>query len=136
MLECLILGDSIGRGIANMRKECNHLTEIGINSAEWNRKYGKSMILTDMDYKTTIISLGSNDSNLDRLERELRQIRSNIKNKDVIWIIPSEKRQEQRHIVTLVASVYNDRMVEIPAFSQDGIHPSVRGYDDIVKRTR
>ena len=136
MLECLIIGDSIGRGIANIRKECNHLTEFNINSAEWNRKYGKSLILTEMDYKTTIISLGSSDSDVQRLERELRQIRGSIKNKDVIWIIPSEKRQEQRHVVTLIAAVYNDRMIEIPSFGQDGIHPNVRGYDDIVKRTR
>jgi lysophospholipase L1-like esterase len=136
MLECLILGDSIAHGIANIRKECNRLAEIGINSVEFNRKYGKSMLITEMDPKTVIISLGSNDSTTDRFEREIRQLRSTIKTKDVIWIIPSEKKQEQRHIVTLVAAIYNDRMVEIPAYSWDGIHPSVRGYDEIVKRTR
>ena len=136
MLECLIIGDSIAHGIANIRKECNSLAEIGLNSVEWHRKYGKSMILTEMDYKTVIISLGVNDSDISRLEKELRQIRGKIKQKDVVWIIPSEKRQEQRNIVTMIAAVYNDRMVEIPSYSQDGIHPNIRGYDDIVKRTR
>ena len=136
MLECLIIGDSIAHGISNIRKECNQLAEIGLSSVEWNRKYGKSMILTEMDYKTVIISLGVNDSNIERLERELRQIRGKLKQKDVVWIIPSEKRQEQRNIVTMIAAVYNDRMVEIPSYSQDGIHPNIRGYDDIVKRTR
>ena len=136
MLDCLILGDSIGRGIANIRKECNHLTEIGINSAEYNRKYGKSMMITELDAKTVIISLGSNDSTTDRFEREIRNLRATIKSKDVVWIIPSEKKQDQRHIVTLVAAIYNDRMVEIQYLGQDGIHPSVRGYDDIVKRSR
>ena len=136
MLECLILGDSIGRGIANIRKECSHLTEIGINSVEWNRKYGNSMIMTELGAKTVIISLGINDSNPERLEKELRQLRGKIRNTDVVWILPSEKRQEQRNTVVMIAAVYNDRMIEIPYYGQDGIHPSIRGYDDIVKRTR
>lgn len=136
MFECLILGDSIARGIANIRKECNHLTEIGINSAEWNRKYGQSMLITEIGAKTTVISLGSNDTNLDKLERELRQIRGRVKERDVIWILPSERKLEQRHIVSLVAASNNDRMLEIPSYSADGIHPNVRGYDELVKRTR
>jgi lysophospholipase L1-like esterase len=136
MLECLILGDSIARGIANIRKDCSSLTEIGINSVEYNRKYGKNMIISELGANTVIISLGSNDSSADRLEREIRQLRATIKSQDVIWIIPSEKRSEQRNVVTMVAAVYNDRMIEIPSYSLDGIHPSVRGYDDIARRTR
>jgi lysophospholipase L1-like esterase len=136
MLECLILGDSIARGIANIRKECNHLTEIGISGVEYNRKYGSNMLITELGSDTVIISLGSNDVTTDRFERELRNLRASVKSKDVIWILPSERKQEQRHIVTLVAGIYNDRMIEIPSYSADGIHPNIRGYDDIVKRTR
>ena len=136
MLECLILGDSIARGIANIRKECNQLTEIGINSAQYNRKFGKSMIITELGTNTVIISLGSNDSDGIKTLLEAETLRNSIMSKDVIWILPSERKQAQREAIVSIAMRRNDRLLEIPSYSQDGIHPSVRGYDDLVKRTR
>jgi len=38
MIECLILGDSIGVGVANVRKECVAYVQGGINSHQWLNK--------------------------------------------------------------------------------------------------
>jgi lysophospholipase L1-like esterase len=136
MIDCMILGDSIAHGISNLRKDCFSLAEIGINSAEYNRKYGQSLMISETHTNITIISLGSNDSNNMLTEKELRRLRSSIKSSDVVWIVPGERKQEQRNAVVNVASSYNDRMIEIPYYGPDGIHPTVRGYDELVKRTR
>jgi hypothetical protein len=38
MLDCLIIGDSIGVGVANIRKECVAYVKGGINSYQWLNK--------------------------------------------------------------------------------------------------
>jgi len=57
VLDCLILGDSIAKGISDIRKECVAYVQSGINSQNWNDKFVKQI----RPARTTIISLGSND---------------------------------------------------------------------------
>ena len=56
-MSCLILGDSIAKGISDIRKDCTAYVQSGINSRDWNRKF----INKPMDGKIVVISLGSND---------------------------------------------------------------------------
>lgn len=135
-MDCLVIGDSIARGIYNNMHKCIHVTEIGINSTEYNRKHGNSMFITELSNRMVIISLGSNDSSDMQTERELRKLRQRIRSHDVIWIMPSEKKPEAREAVLRVAMDRQDRILQIPSFSQDGIHPNVAGYDRLVKSLR
>ena len=135
-MDCLIIGDSIARGIHNQMPECIHVTEIGINSAEYVRKHGASMYITEINNRMVVISLGNNDSADMQTERELRKIRQRVRSQDVIWIMPSEKKPEAREAVLRVAMDRQDRILQIPSFSQDGIHPNVAGYQNLVKSLR
>jgi hypothetical protein len=138
MLECLILGDSIGLGISQVKKECQAFVKSGINSTDYVNKFGP----VNQYNKHTIISLGSNDTKDIKTYESLFKLRYGIKARCVTWILPSsEIKPEQFEIVKKVASIKNDFIISPSKklLNKDKIHPTYSGYkslsNDIDKAT-
>ena len=130
MIDCLIMGDSIGVGTHMMMPQCTAYAKGGINSYQWvNSNMGKAPFVAN----TVIISLGSNDHQYVKTEAELRNIRIATKATRVYWILPAIKPNIQ-DIVRKVASEYGDVVLPITSLQPDKIHPSWAGYKDIAKK--
>jgi len=134
MLECLILGDSIGRGISSVMRDCVQVTEIGISTDAWYKKYHARPLLDMESYRFVVISLGSND--LDDSGANMRRIRKKITAGRVIWVLPSELvRGKQRAVVNSVAADFGDFVLSITdRVGADKVHPpTVQAYEQIAK---
>jgi lysophospholipase L1-like esterase len=132
MIDCLIMGDSIAVGTAQVRQECVSYSKGGINSYQWlNSNVGKSPYLA----KTVIISLGSNDHKYVKTLSELRNIRELTKADRVYWILPAIKPDIQ-DIVRKVAAENGDVVLPITRLQKDGIHPSWAGYKELAESTK
>jgi hypothetical protein len=131
LLDCLILGDSIAKGISDIRKECVAYVQSGINSRDWNDRFVKNV----KPSKTTIISLGSNDYKSLNTEIELVAIRSFVNSDRIFWIVPAIKPEKQE-IVRKIARYYGDTFVIIPELSQDKVHPTYNGYKQLGRLTQ
>ena len=70
MLECLILGDSIAVGTANVRTECVSYSVGGLNTWQWNKRFANKELMAN----SVIISLGTNDHDRIHTFRELSDI--------------------------------------------------------------
>jgi lysophospholipase L1-like esterase len=131
MLECLILGDSIAKGVSDIRTECVAYVKSGINSKDWNDAYVKKI----RPAKTTIISLGSNDYKNLNTEIELVALRSFVNSDQVFWIVPAIKPEKQE-IVKKIARHYGDTFITIPELSTDKVHPTYKGYKQLGALTK
>lgn len=131
MIECIILGDSIAVGTAQMRPECVALAQSGINSRDWNRKNRDNAVVAE----TVIISLGSNDTKHIRTIWEVTQMRERVRADRVFWILPANKKHVAE-FVELVARDFEDTVIRIPEVSKDGVHPTVKGYRGLANLTR
>ena len=130
MLDCLIMGDSIAVGTAQVRQECVSYSKGGINSYQWlNANVGKSPYVA----KHVIISLGSNDHKYIKTETELRTIRELTKAERVYWILPSTKFPVQRDAIWKIANEYHDTVLKTERMQADNVHPSWAGYKEIAK---
>ena len=130
MLECLIIGDSIGVGVANVRKECVAYVQGGINSYQW---LNKNIQKTPLQARHVIISLGSNDHKGIKTEEELRTIHKLTNAHRVFWIMPSNKFPKQQEVIWHIANEYQDTILKTERMQTDGIHPSWAGYKEIAK---
>lgn len=137
MLDCLILGDSIATGVYQNHLNCALYAEVGINSAQWNKRFK----MMHLDAKTVVISLGSNDYAGIDTEAELSKLRSRVKAKQVIWILPAGTAKASgvsaasiRAIVNRIARKYGDTTVAIPEVARDGVHPTNRAYNQLSKK--
>jgi len=140
MIECLILGDSIGVGLSKYKPECYNYSHGGYNTYQWNKRYvGGLTSFKGID--TVIISLGSNDHKYVKTEKELIKLRDSIVAKNVYWILPAGNLKspsnlpisEIQSIISKVASINNDLVITIKELQKDGIHPNSGGYKQIVK---
>ena len=136
MIDCLIIGDSIAVGAAMYKQECRQLAKGGINSQQWNRKYQYEPLVAD----SVLISLGSNDHKWVKTKQELVKIRHEVKAKRVYWVLPEGNLpaggvniEDVRRMVLEVADRYGDHVIPILHISKDGIHPTGKGYKEIVK---
>ena len=133
MFECIIAGDSIGVGIANVRKECVAFVKGGINSHQWiNKNIQNTPLIADH----VIISLGSNDAFVKDTEEELRTIRKLTSAQRVYWIMPSDKFPKAQSAVWHVANEHNDIILRTVRMQKDNIHPSWAGYKELGERAR
>jgi len=135
MLECLIIGDSIGVGVSQVRKECTAIVKSGINSREWNRQHLSKLQPT----KTMIISLGANDYQGIDTDTNIRRLRESVKADRVFWLLPSQRlKPEQVRAVKFVAVEYGDTVIPRPEkdISTDGVHPTYKGYKILGDLTR
>ena len=133
MFECIIAGDSIGVGIANVKKECVSFVQGGINSQQWLNKNIKN---TPMVANSVIISLGSNDHKFVKTEEELRTIRKLTKADRVYWIMPSDKFPAAQSAVWHVANENNDIILKTDRMQTDGVHPSWAGYKELAEKAK
>ena len=140
MLDCLIVGDSIGVGTANVRPECVAYVKGGINSKQW---LDKNVQNTPLQAKTVIISLGSNDHKYVNTESELRTIRTLTKADRVYWILPAGNHPKSnvsiqyiQTVVKKIAEENGDVVLPISRLQADGIHPSWAGYKDLAEKTK
>jgi lysophospholipase L1-like esterase len=132
MIDCLIMGDSIAVGTAQVRQECVSYSKGGINSYQWlNANVGKSPYVA----KTVIISLGSNDHKYVKTLSELRNIRELTKAERVYWILPAIKPDVQE-MVKKVAAEWGDTVLPMTRLQKDGIHPSTAGYKQLAEETK
>lgn len=134
MLECLIIGDSIAVGTKMFApKECVSYSVGGINSWQWNRRFH-----VDLQAKTVIISLGTNDHQYVKTEQELRRIRARTRANRVVWIMPPCNKAfckpAVNHTVTKLAREYGDFTISTSYLQRDNIHPSWRGYQELVRK--
>lgn len=131
MIDCLILGDSIAVGTQQFYKECMPVAKGGINSWQFNKNYEGAFTANNV-----IISLGSNDHLGIRTKNELEKLRSRVSaNSKVFWILPAN-RESIREIVKMVAEQNNDIIIPIRHLQPDNVHPSWRGYKDIVEQIK
>jgi len=130
MFECLIVGDSIGVGVSNIRKECVAYVKGGINSKQW---LDKNIQNTPLIAKHVIISLGSNDHKYIKTEEELRVIRKLTSAQRVYWIMPSDKFPAAQSAVWHVANENNDIILRTKRMQEDNVHPSWAGYKELAK---
>jgi len=131
MLDCLVVGDSIAVGVAQVRTECVSHSIGGYNSWQWNKKFKDK----PLGAKTVIISLGSNDHPGVRTIWELQQLRDRVQADHVFWIMPAIKPDIQS-MVRNVAESRGDTILPITRLQKDGVHPSWAGYKDLADRTR
>jgi len=130
MLECMIVGDSIGVGISHIRKDCVSTAVGGINSWQANQYKENSSIRA----KTVIISLGSNDHAGVNTEKELRKLRANTIADRVYWILPAIK-PEIREIVIRVADDWKDTVLPITQ-TTDTVHPTRKNYVELATEAK
>ena len=135
MLECLIIGDSLAVGVGQIRKECVTHAVSGINSYDYVNRFVMHT-KGDTHAKTTIISLGSNDTkNIDTYE-ELDTLRQQVAGR-VYWILPNIK-ETKRKAVWMVAQKHGDHVIDARNYdrSPDAVHPTYKGYKGIADETR
>lgn len=139
MIDCMIVGDSIAVGTHAVRKECVAHATGGLNSWQWNKKYKSA----DLTAKSVIISLGTNDHQYVKTQKELEAMRARVKADRVYWILPIGNSPKSgvdlitiQATVTAVANRHGDTVIPIPYVQKDGIHPSWRGYERIAEATK
>lgn len=135
MLECLIIGDSIAVGTKMFApKECVSYSKGGFNTWQWNKRWGQ----TPLNAKTVVISLGTNDHAGVHTYNELMKVRYRINSMKVVWIMPpcnkSFCKSNINSTVTRIANSFDDTIISTQFVQPDHIHPSWRGYKDLVKK--
>ena len=131
MLECMIIGDSIAVGTKVHLSKCEVAAESGISSKGYNYKFGN----TSTNARSVIISLGSNDHRNIKTKQELESLRSKIVSDHVYWILPAIKPHVQE-AVRQVAKDNNDTIIEIKHLQEDKIHPTAKGYKQIISEIK
>lgn len=134
MIECLIVGDSIAVGVSQVRHECASIAKSGINSSDWNKRHLHKL----KPVRTLIISLGANDLGINT-EGNVRSLRTNARADRVFWLLPSQRlKPKQVAAVQQVAAEFGDTVIPRPEnnISQDGVHPTYKGYKILGEQTR
>lgn len=133
MLECLIIGDSIAVGTKMFAPtECVSYAKGGFNTWQWNKRWGT----TPLAAKTVVISLGTNDHKGVNTYKELAKVRYRVKSLKVVWIMPPCNPKFCKHGVNRavkdIAQKYGDNIISTQFVQPDGVHPSWRGYKQLV----
>ena len=127
----MIIGDSIAVGTRVHLSKCEVVAESGISSKGYNYKFSN----TSTNARSVIISLGSNDHRNIKTKQELESLRSKIVSDKVYWILPAIKPLVQE-AVRQVAKDNNDTIIEIKHLQEDKIHPTAKGYKQIISEIK
>lgn len=128
-MSCTIIGDSIAVGVGEIRKDCETVAQIGINSTAWKNKWAYVVHYGDV----VLISLGTNDRFGEPTEDILYEIRANIPPKSkVLWVLPANSRRV-REIIMEIAGEWDDKFIIMNSVTNDGLHPTPAGYRAISK---
>ena len=135
MLECLIIGDSIAVSTKMFApKECVSYSKGGFNTRQWNKRWG----YVKMEANKVVISLGTNDHKGVNTYKELSKMRYRVKAIKVVWVMPPCNKgfckPGVNAAVKEIARIYGDTIISTQFVQPDNIHPSWRGYKDIVTK--
>ncbi len=140
MLECLIVGDGIAAGLAEMRPECKTYSKEGLSSQKWNKEFMKK---TPLVAKRVIISLGTYDHFYVFTETELRVLRKLTEADKVYWVLPAgndPKYQvnisKTQKIIRRIAEENEDIVLPISRTEDDGMTPNDNGYKMLADRIK
>ena len=132
MLDCLIIGDEIAKGIANTLPDCKAITAQKMKTQDFISKYR-----TKLGKNTTvIISLGMADSKDPHVYQNLSLLRSSVEADVVVWMIPNETLfPELASYIEALAQDFGDGTIGIRKdwLEKDGIHPTKKGYKELGK---
>lgn len=136
MFECLILGDSLAVGVGQVRSECKTQAQSGVNSYDYVNRH-LYYTAGNVNAKTIIISLGSNDTARVKTYDELVSLRQLVKADRVFWIMPNIK-EDKRQDVLRVAELFKDQVLDARRYdvSPDKVHPTGKAYKLIAEATR
>jgi lysophospholipase L1-like esterase len=133
MLECIILGDSIAKGISMAYPECKSYSVVGISSSNWSKTFGH----VDLKAATVVVSLGANDKGLSMQDQlvQILSVRDRIKSKNIVWINPPCNdlfcNKYANYAVQTISTIFSDTLLETVKLSKDGIHPTQEGYKEM-----
>lgn len=129
MIDCLIIGDSIAEGIKQHRPECVLQASRGISSSGYNKRWPRAT-----KAHTTIISLGSNDTDSIRTLWELQQLRARVTAQQVYWILPAN----DTGIQAMIGVLARDRGDVVLGFvpSRDRVHPTPVAYRQLARQAQ
>jgi lysophospholipase L1-like esterase len=132
----MIIGDSIAVGVARERPECVSYSTGGLNTWQWNKKYGDKVLASP----AVIISLGTNDHKGVKTLSELTAMRSRVTAQRVYWVMPpcNDKfcKPEVNEWVKTIANTNGDVIITTKRLQPDAIHPSWAGYKELANATR
>jgi lysophospholipase L1-like esterase len=133
MIDCLIIGDSIAKGLGDVRRDCMTIAKVGINSQDFLGTYSTKLPSSNI----VIISLSTNDSKDMHTHENLWLIRQRIDAQYVIWILPNDTRAETIEYIEALARDFNDGTIKLHKdwLSKDNIHPTGKGYKELGKAT-
>ena len=135
MLECLIMGDSIAVGTKMFApKECVSYSKGGINTWQWNKRWGN----VKLNANKVVISLGTNDHKYVNTYKELSKMRYRVNALKVVWVMPPCNKgfckPGVNATVREIAHSYGDDIISTSYVQPDHIHPSWRGYKELVQK--
>ena len=135
-MSCVIIGDSIGVGVARHRTECISQAHVSQNTAQTVKLLSKMLGDTDQ----VLISVGSNDvmgqSDVSHWVAEYRKLRAGINSGCVVWLLPNNK-ENARAAITIVAQQHGDAVLDTRPFtSADLVHPTSSGYQRLAQLSR
>lgn len=140
MLECLIVGDGIAAGLAELRPECKTYSKEGLSSQKWNKEFMKK---TPLIAKRVIISLGTYDHFYVFTETELRVLRKLTEADKVYWILPAGNDPKfqvdigkKQKIIQRIAEENDDVVLPISRTEDDGMTPNETGLKLLAERTK
>jgi lysophospholipase L1-like esterase len=122
MVDCVILGDSIGVGVSQFLPQCISRARVG----------NRTTAINPIDATVVIISTGSNDYGYNNAA-DLERVRSQITGR-VVWILPANPLR--RLNILNISTNYNDSVVELQNISSDRVHPTIAGYREIALQIR
>lgn len=136
MVDCMIVGDSIAVGVAQVRTECVSHSIGGLNSSQWNNKFGDKPLAAS----NVIISIGTNDHKGVHTFKELMAMRRRVDAQQVYWIMPpcNDKfcKPDVNEIVEIIARNFGDTIIGTKRLQKDAIHPSWVGYKELADQTK
>ena len=120
---CLSLGDSLAVGVGQQLPECRVEAEVGITSTRYVAEH-RSPHAADR----VVISLGVNDGAGTNTLENLTRVRSAVRARTVIWLLPFGHSDVRAAILT-IARRFGDRTIDTsPYVGSDKLHPSEAGY--------
>lgn len=126
---CLFLGDSIDVGAAAAVRArygvtCDVAAREGVSAATV-----ASWPPIAKAYDTAIVSLGSNIPDDPRLAERIEGIRTALRARRVIWLLPYHRGAAA--VVTRIAIRFRDDRLDLAAIAtRDGVHPDYRALAD------
>ena len=131
MFECVILGDSLAVGVAQVARECHAIAKVGITSQAFVSQHrvipagGK-----------VLISLGSNDvgQTFVHVYGTLRELRQRAGAAKVVWLM-SANNVTAASAVERLAREFGDTTIHVrPYVGADGVHPNITGYQALARQ--